>query len=443
MDLGVREWFLILGGLMIVGVLAHGAWIFVRARRRDLRMRYERNIPEVDVDDIELLRGELPSGGARVVSPAGRPEAGAPAAQRSSRDLNLDDQVPVLMDPIDRDLADAENAALRRHPAPAPTRPDQTDQAERVAAVDDPSSRADPEPRRPAREAPDGHEDDAADAGADTAAAAGRSGTDPAAAGVAQAGSAGDAPARPSATAAGEAPRGPEPDAEPRSPAARPARPEPPRREAAGAQADADDAPEMEQAPLFAGEPIVTRGEPRRRGAGRSDRDRSERPERGRGRTPARGKREAEPARPVDPPEEVIVINVLCRGDGRMAGPALLEVITDQGLRFGDMNIFHRHAAADRGRIEFSLASAVEPGTFDLGAMDEFETPGVTMFLTLPGPEQPLDSLEDMVAVARAIAGELGAELKDDKHSVMTGQTIEHCRQRIREFTRRQMSRRA
>jgi hypothetical protein len=82
-------------------------------------------------------------------------------------------------------------------------------------------------------------------------------------------------------------------------------------------------------------------------------------------------------------------------------------------------------------------------GTFDLAAMEEMETPGVTLFMQLPGPEQPLDAFEDMLAVARDLAAEMGADLKDEQHSVMTPQTIEHCRQRIREFTRRQMSRRS
>ncbi|MEP3563426.1 MAG: cell division protein ZipA, partial [Marinobacter sp.] len=32
----------------------------------------------------------------------------------------------------------------------------------------------------------------------------------------------------------------------------------------------------------------------------------------------------------------------------------------------------------------------------------------------------------------------MGGELKDERRSVMTPQTIEHCRQRIREFERKQ-----
>jgi cell division protein ZipA len=46
-----------------------------------------------------------------------------------------------------------------------------------------------------------------------------------------------------------------------------------------------------------------------------------------------------------------------------------------------------------------------------------------------------------MARAARAVARTFDADLKDEHHSVMTAQTLEHCRQRIRDFRRRQMSR--
>jgi cell division protein ZipA len=46
-----------------------------------------------------------------------------------------------------------------------------------------------------------------------------------------------------------------------------------------------------------------------------------------------------------------------------------------------------------------------------------------------------------MARAARAVARTFDADLKDEQHSVMTAQTLEHCRQRIRDFRRRQMSR--
>jgi len=47
-------------------------------------------------------------------------------------------------------------------------------------------------------------------------------------------------------------------------------------------------------------------------------------------------------------------------------------------------------------------------------------------------------AFDAMLLTAKNIAAELGGELKDENRSVMTGQTIEHYRERIRDFSRRQ-----
>jgi len=141
-------------------------------------------------------------------------------------------------------------------------------------------------------------------------------------------------------------------------------------------------------------------------------------------------------------PSEVIVINVLARNGAKFGGSALMEAFLRNGLKFGDMNIFHRILPSSK-EVQFSVASAVEPGTFDLSAMETFHTPGVSFFMRMPGPGQPLEVFEDMLAVTRDVAASLGADLKDEQLSVMTSQTIQHCRARIEDFSRKRMSQRA
>jgi len=143
---------------------------------------------------------------------------------------------------------------------------------------------------------------------------------------------------------------------------------------------------------------------------------------------------------PVDP-QEVLVINVLSKEPGGFQGPDLLQLLLACDLRFGKKNIFHRYEKPNaKGAIQFSVANLVEPGTFDLDAMDNFSTPGVSFFLSLPGPEKPLTAFNYMVETAQVLVRHLHAELRDDAHSVMTAQTIEHCRQRIRDFERKQLT---
>ena len=152
-------------------------------------------------------------------------------------------------------------------------------------------------------------------------------------------------------------------------------------------------------------------------------------------------KKASKPAADAAPVEEVLVINVVARDDFGFKGPALLQNILESGLRFGEMDIFHRHESmAGNGEVLFSMANALKPGTFDLDDIEGFSTRAVSFFLSLPGPRHPKQAFDVMVAAARKLAHELGGELKDDQRSVMTAQTIEHYRQRIVEFERRQLT---
>ncbi|MEN1836235.1 cell division protein ZipA [Pseudomonas lijiangensis] len=145
----------------------------------------------------------------------------------------------------------------------------------------------------------------------------------------------------------------------------------------------------------------------------------------------------------MPPVEEVLVISVICRDESGFKGPALLQNILESGLRFGEMDIFHRHESmAGNGEVLFSMANAVKPGVFDLDDIDHFSTRAVSFFLGLPGPRHPKQAFDVMVAAARKLAHELNGELKDDQRSVMTAQTIEHYRQRIVEFERRALTQR-
>jgi cell division protein ZipA len=167
---------------------------------------------------------------------------------------------------------------------------------------------------------------------------------------------------------------------------------------------------------------------------GRSADRQDARDKRGRGRTSAPS------SEPVV--QELIVINVVAPRGQHFEGPALVEGLRARGLRYGEMNIFHRVDPMTRA-VQYSVANVLEPGTFDMADIENFRSPGVCFFMQLPGPESPLEAFEDMLKAARNLALQLGGELKDEQRSVMTGQTVEHYRQRIAEFRRRLMSMRA
>ena len=83
------------------------------------------------------------------------------------------------------------------------------------------------------------------------------------------------------------------------------------------------------------------------------------------------------------------------------------------------------------------------PGTFDLSDLENVKSSGVTFFMQLPSPNDPSVIFDLMLNTARNLVLELGGSLKDEQLSVLTGQTVEHMRQRIADFSRRRMSVRA
>lgn len=141
-------------------------------------------------------------------------------------------------------------------------------------------------------------------------------------------------------------------------------------------------------------------------------------------------------------PEEVLIINVMAKSGQQFDGGQLLDQLIDCGMRYGEMQIFHRHSDDEgAGPVLFSMVNMVKPGVFDLNSMQDFQTPGVSIFMTLPLESNALAAFDRMADTARTIAAKLDGELKDENRSVMTTQTIEHCRQRICDFERKQLSR--
>ena len=72
---------------------------------------------------------------------------------------------------------------------------------------------------------------------------------------------------------------------------------------------------------------------------------------------------EPKPEQQSLPVELVLVINVVSRDEQGFSGSALHQSILESGLRFGDMNIFHRHESMTQYRIGRKSSRKNERGT--------------------------------------------------------------------------------
>ena len=119
-------------------------------------------------------------------------------------------------------------------------------------------------------------------------------------------------------------------------------------------------------------------------------------------------------------------------------GRQLLELLLQYGLRFGYMDIFHRHEhPTGQGDILFSMAQAVEPGTFNIDSLSRDLVPGVSFFMSLPGKKSTL-AFDLMIDTARRLAYELQADLLDANSHVLTQAELDQWREAVVSYERQQ-----
>lgn len=138
----------------------------------------------------------------------------------------------------------------------------------------------------------------------------------------------------------------------------------------------------------------------------------------------------------------VISIYLMARRGTMIEGQKLYDALKAKGIMRGDMQIFHRINPISKIAL-YSVANAVNPGTFDFANIKALKVPGVVFFMQLEGLDHPVQAFEDMRRVASDVAELLGCEIKDENRSVVGSQTFDHYRERIADYARRRLSRRA
>ncbi|MES9981014.1 MAG: cell division protein ZipA C-terminal FtsZ-binding domain-containing protein [Candidatus Thiodiazotropha sp. 6PLUC6] len=139
---------------------------------------------------------------------------------------------------------------------------------------------------------------------------------------------------------------------------------------------------------------------------------------------------------PVDVPKLILQINLKAKS-APFNGVNIQKAMNDVGLVLGKLPIYQRLSSDSRLIPQFNIASMVEPGTFPDKDLEQFETPGLTLFTQLPVPGgDGMAVFSDMLFTAERLAATLNGELQDETHSALTKQTIEHLRGQITEHRR-------
>ena len=134
----------------------------------------------------------------------------------------------------------------------------------------------------------------------------------------------------------------------------------------------------------------------------------------------------------VSETQRIVSVRVCAAGDARWPGTQLMAALENHGLAHGRYQVFHRRHSD--GRTLFCAASLVEPGTFNLARMPEEEFRGLTLFAVLPGPAEPLQTLEALIQTAVEIAQSMNGVVQDSKGVPLSQQGAELLREDVARF---------
>lgn len=123
--------------------------------------------------------------------------------------------------------------------------------------------------------------------------------------------------------------------------------------------------------------------------------------------------------------EQVFVLNVMAAEDKPINGAVLLQELLTLGFKFGEMDIFHRHVdSAGKGPVIFSLTNIVKPGTFDIDNMEQFQTPGVSLFMMYPCANQASVNYAMMLNAAEHLAQAVNGAVFNGAREQLTADMI-------------------
>lgn len=129
--------------------------------------------------------------------------------------------------------------------------------------------------------------------------------------------------------------------------------------------------------------------------------------------------------------DRVVSLRLVMAQGALLAGREVRLALEQSGLVPGPQTIYHR--IDGQGGVLASAANMMRPGDLDPQLIDEQQLRGLSLFSVLPGPLPPVRMLEELVAVARAVAWRLGAVVQDEHGAELDGERLVKLRQSLPE----------
>ena len=141
-----------------------------------------------------------------------------------------------------------------------------------------------------------------------------------------------------------------------------------------------------------------------------------------------------EPAIPA-PPKMTVALTVIAPRGQSFKGAAIQTAAHELGFQFSALGLFDYGPEDDSDPV-FSMAHLRKPGSFELKTLDDLVTPGLLLFMNLPGSLEEMQALEQLVVTADQLAQKLGGMICDERRNRLTNQGLMHLRGEVAEFQR-------
>jgi cell division protein ZipA len=128
----------------------------------------------------------------------------------------------------------------------------------------------------------------------------------------------------------------------------------------------------------------------------------------------------------------LVQISVVANEGEYFNGLDLRDTLEELKLIYGDMGIYHRYDRDYREPL-FSVATLVEPGTFPIKDLENFDCPGIVLFFQPPRVDDPIAVFDDLVTTCHQLAIQLDGLEWDEKRQPLTQDKIAKMRARLKE----------
>ena len=138
---------------------------------------------------------------------------------------------------------------------------------------------------------------------------------------------------------------------------------------------------------------------------------------------------------PAAAPEKIVALFVAEHEGTKILGTRIHAALAAQGLSYNEKNKAYDRTSGSKAL--YSVTSLTAPGQLDPAAAADFSTPGLALFMRLPGAPQPAQAFRDMLATAHALSRALNAVVFDAEHQPLTDDKLRRLAAEVDDWARR------